>query len=305
MGKNTYNVANAANQALIQAQADLLKLTETFIKDFQNSNKIQTPDPPYPPICPQVDAVSTDPNLYSILKSIQDQQKELQRQISNKENIPRNQSTNIKNKPWKYCWTHGMTKSHDSKTWDPKYRIAGHKEEATYHNQMGGCKSGTFKKVVKEFYGVSWRGQDAVSSEFKLNFLHQNSQYPLEDVAYIDSAASDHFGSKTAPLHNIQPLSKTTPIYLTNGETIEPIHKGILPHLDALIFKNKTCQICPANTKASLISMGKLCDDGAIAIADEEKMIVYKDKPIMKGARCQQTGMYVTSISNPLFQPKI
>ena len=76
---------------------------------------------------------------------MQEKQKELQCQIVNKENNSKRYITN-KNKLWKYCCTYDMNKSHDPKACKKEYRISENKEEATYFNQIGGRKKGTFRK---------------------------------------------------------------------------------------------------------------------------------------------------------------
>ena len=83
---------------------------------------------------------------------------------------------------------------------------------------------------------------------------------------------------------------------------MKPTHTGILPNLPSISDTNKQCQICPEQQGPALISIGKLCDDGCLAIADDKKCIIYKDKPIIKAIRCPTTGMYVADLTNPLQQ---
>jgi hypothetical protein len=83
---------------------------------------------------------------------------------------------------------------------------------------------------------------------------------------------------------------------------MKPIHTGILPNLPSISDTNKQCQICPEQQGPALISIGKLCDDGCLAIADDKKCIIYKDKPIIKAIRYPTTRMYITDLTNPLHQ---
>ena len=87
---------------------------------------------------------------------------------------------------------------------------------------------------------------------------------------------------------------------------MKPTHSGILPNLPTISTANKQCQISTDQQGPALISIGKLCDDNCIAIADKSKCIVYKEKPIIKALRCPTTGMYVMDLNNPLLlQPMI
>ena len=49
--KSTYNIANATNQALLQAQIDFQTLTEQFIEEFRRNYQQEEPikQPPYAP----------------------------------------------------------------------------------------------------------------------------------------------------------------------------------------------------------------------------------------------------------------
>ena len=131
--------------------------------------------------------------------------------------------------------------------------------------------------------------------------MHHYLQYPHSaNAAYLDSAASDNFGNKHAPLEHIQPLTNADPVHLTNGQTMVPTQTGIMKHLLAISTRNKQYQICPEQSGPALLSVGKLCDDGCVAVMDSEKCIVWKDKPIIKARRCPTTGMCVANLHNPL-----
>ena len=95
-------------------------------------------------------------------------------------------------------------------------------------------------------------------------------------------------------------MRSAAPIHLTNGSTMTPSHKGILPNLPDISDEHKTCQICSNNNGPALLSLGKLCDDNCLAVCDNKKCIIYKDKPILRAKRCPTSGMYVTDLNNPL-----
>ena len=149
--KSTYNVANAANQALLQAQADFRSLTESLINEFQTAKQFS--EDPQPQPIQQAHATTVNQDLLTI---IQDLKKEVSA-LKNKENIPPkgNQSRYSNNsqaqKPWQYCWTHGANKSHNSK--NCKATLEGHNVDATFKDRKGGsafrCHSNAVKKLMK------------------------------------------------------------------------------------------------------------------------------------------------------------
>jgi len=134
--KSTYNVANATNQALLQAQTDFRTLTENFIEEFKRNNQPINDEPP------QYLYQAHATNSNALLALIEDLRKEVANLKEDKEN--RNPNTNggsrrrnmQSDKPWLYCWTHGANKSHGSK--DCKNTMEGHKKEGTFKNRMGG-----------------------------------------------------------------------------------------------------------------------------------------------------------------------
>jgi len=129
----------------------------------------------------------------------------------------------------------------------------------------------------------------------------QYPQYPfLPNTAFIDTAATDHYAQVKAPLDQVKPFPNANPIYLTDGSVMKSTHTGILPNLPNISTYNKTAQICPSNNNISLISLGKLCDDGCEAKINKNLCKVYKNKEtILTAPRCPKTGMYVMNIQHP------
>lgn len=111
----------------------------------------------------------------------------------------------------------------------------------------------------------------------------QYPQYPfLPNTAFIDTAATDHYAQVKAPLEQIKQFPNSDPIFLTDGSTMKSTHTGILPNLPNITQSCKTAQICPSNNNISLISLGKLCDDGCEAKINKNVCKVYKeDKTIL------------------------
>ena len=134
--KSTYNVANAANQALLQAQADFRSLTESFIKEFQAAQS--PPDDPVVDQLHQAHAATNQNDSLSIIKELKDEVNALK----NKENINpddqrrKQRAAELAAKPWQYCWTHGANKSHCSANCSNP--MPGHQKDATFKNRKGG-----------------------------------------------------------------------------------------------------------------------------------------------------------------------
>ena len=128
--KSTYHVANATNQALLQAQADFRSLTENFIHEFRTANT--APEPPVIDQCQLAHAATAPTDLMNVIKELRNEVNALK----NKENVNPNRRYRD-DKPWQYCWTHGANKSHHSG--NCKHPMPGHKSDATLKDRKGGC----------------------------------------------------------------------------------------------------------------------------------------------------------------------
>ena len=149
--KSTYNVANAANQALLQAQADFRSLTETLINEFRAAQS--QPEDPVVDQFHQAHAATNQSELLSIIKDLQREVKSLK----NKENInPNTKRTKQETaaewrlKPWQYCWTHGASKTHCSANCTNP--LPGHVKEAIFKDRKGGSVYKLHLKSVKDLY---------------------------------------------------------------------------------------------------------------------------------------------------------
>ena len=75
----------------------------------------------------------------------------------------------------------------------------------------------------------------------KIDVVNSNLQCPFDvDCAFVDSAASDNYAQKDAPMENIQQTSNPNPIHLTNGSTMTASHQGQLPNMPLISAGNKT-----------------------------------------------------------------
>ena len=77
-------------------------------------------------------------------------------------------------------------------------------------------------------------------------------------------------------------------------------HAGIIQNLPDVSKSKKTAQVCPSNNNISLISLGKLCDDGCEAIINKRVCKVCEEKKNMLTApHCSHGGMHVMNLKNP------
>jgi hypothetical protein len=151
-----YQTANANNQALLEAQNDFKSVTDSFIAEFKQACNQE-------PKTQQAAYTSNEQNLHTIIKELRDQNKEMMKLITKlsegKENVTPPQSNNItpistkKYPTWYYCYSCGANTSHASDNCNSKWKLASHKDNATFKNTMGGsarkCHYPHIRKLMK------------------------------------------------------------------------------------------------------------------------------------------------------------
>ena len=78
----------------------------------------------------------------------------------------------------------------------------------------------------------------------------------------------------------------------------------LIPNLADISKTRKTAQICPSNNNISLISIGKLCDDGyEVKINKKVCKVCKENKTILIALGYSNTGMHIMDINhlNPLY----
>ena len=101
-------------------------------------------------------------------------------------------------------------------------------------------------------------------------------------IAKGDSGASDNYWREEDAhvLTGVRDTS-TPPITLPNKEFIVGTKEGTLPLHNKLTKTARTAKILPGLKSASLISLGKLCDDGCDITLHEDKLYVSKDNEVV------------------------
>ena len=90
-------------------------------------------------------------------------------------------------------------------------------------------------------------------------------------MAKGDSAASDHYW-REQDAHVLSGIEDSLgpSVLIPNGETIASTKKGIVPLSQHLSTEASTAKILPGLSSASLVSIGKLCDDDCKVFLDKK-----------------------------------
>jgi len=136
--------------------------------------------------------------------------------------------------------------------------------------------------------------------------LNQTICGKIEEVVYAkaDSGASDHYIRKQDSdiLSNLRPIT-SKPITIPNGSTIRATQSGMLPFAAELSEYARRAKILPELKSASLVSLGKLCDDGCDIHLNASRMQVFKNaRLILEGLRNNDDGLYDIPISKVKLQ---
>lgn len=126
----------------------------------------------------------------------------------------------------------------------------------------------------------------------------------------IDSAASDNYlRPQDAPiLTDIKPHSGP-PVILPDDDRIAPSHQGKLPLHEECNDTARTGTVLPNLKSASLLSVGKLCDDKKMVIFEKDKVtaiphneavasLVKRQKIILQGHRKPHDNLWHTTLSS-------
>ena len=148
-------------------------------------------------------------------------------------------------------------------------------------------------------------------NENKVNITINNKQltpvaqphtYKEALLMKADTGASGHYvASKDKHKIGIKNLRRTTTpkvVLLPNQETIQSTHDSELV-IPIVSHQSKSATIFPNLTNASLLSIGKLCDDDCTAIFTKEDMKVMKEKEIvLEGKRNKEDGLWDVQLND-------
>ena len=150
-----YQVANTANQALIDAQNDFKDFTSQIIEEFKTSNQENEP----PQMTQQAAYTSSYSNevkeMKEQMKLLLEQNKLLVQKLSTADTEPSHPTRKTKaqkeqerkeyqKKPFLYCYTCGYQKDHNSSDCAVPWKAANHKKKATIADNQGGNQRGAY-----------------------------------------------------------------------------------------------------------------------------------------------------------------
>ena len=159
--KDTHQAAHAANQALLEAQAEFRDYTSSFLTEFQQAMAKQEQTDVAPQ---QAHATTTSTEMTTLAKELRAQLQEARDQNrallkiiqsfgQDKENQNPNSTKGGKKTKWKYCWSCGANWTHESnKYFRPK---EGYKLDVSFKDTKGGSTWNCRCKEVKALLSKS------------------------------------------------------------------------------------------------------------------------------------------------------
>jgi len=124
---------------------------------------------------------------------------------------------------------------------------------------------------------------------------------PHSAYANADTGATGHFiAHHDLPgLVDVKPSIKPLGVTLPDGSVIRSTHTALL-NIASLPTESRRCHIFPAlDATGSLLSIGKLCDSGCIAIYDKRSVTIHRDGiMILQGHRDPTSRLWMIDIND-------
>ena len=114
-------------------------------------------------------------------------------------------------------------------------------------------------------------------------------------VCKADTGASSNYVTEQDEnaLENLEKISNGPKARLPNDAEIQAHKKGLLPLPKVLSATARSAHAFRGLTNASLISIGKLCDDGCVAVFDKLDLRIFKkNQLILTGKRNMTDGLW-------------
>jgi hypothetical protein len=119
----------------------------------------------------------------------------------------------------------------------------------------------------------------------------------LKNWAILDSGATSHFLTLTAPATNITPTTKPIVAQLPNGECVTSTHTCTLD-IPALPAAACLAHIIPNLASHSLILVVTLCNAGCdIAFTKTGCTISYRSRIVLCANKCTRTGLWMIPLN--------
>ena len=132
-------------------------------------------------------------------------------------------------------------------------------------------------------------------SHYKLCLIPPKPTFPECNSAIIDTGATAHYVTTTAPISKITADDAPISVNLPNGGTITSTSTGTLNFSTLSDAANKA-HILP-QLHHNLLSVGQLCDAGMTAVFSQHEVLIKKEeKIVMKGTRQHNNGLWTTDL---------
>jgi hypothetical protein len=111
-----------------------------------------------------------------------------------------------------------------------------------------------------------------------------------------------NYSTATLPPYPQQWVADAT---VTSASSCQPLFTLLYPTCYELVIPQlpqdaRRTHLLPGLTHSSLVSIGKLCDEGCEATFDKNKVVVSKDKmPVLTGTRDTRTGLWRFPMQTP------
>jgi hypothetical protein len=192
---------------------------------------------------------------------------------------PRSSTSSASN----YCWTHGykVGKTHTSLTCNT--RNPGHKVEATRAENMGGSQANRERCV----------GATTLNNKTTFEVFRTPPPLAQHETSIVDSGCTGHFLLVTAPCLNKVKYRNPLTARLPNGATMESSHTADLdiPEFNAAASE---AHVFPGMAHHSLLSVGKLCDEGYIVTFQQDTVTICNsdNAKLLSGPRDETSGLW-------------
>ena len=116
-------------------------------------------------------------------------------------------------------------------------------------------------------------------------------------VCKADTGASSNYLTKKDEyiLQDAKPIINGPIVKLPNDVQIQASKQGLLPLPPVLSDKARTAHVFKGLTNASLLSIGRLCDDGCVTVFDEHDLRIFKRENLIYKEKETTMTVYGTS----------
>jgi hypothetical protein len=222
---------------------------------------------------------------FRLAKQLEDNSTKLRelKALLNKERSEKRGPRSFNPSPSNNCWTHGYKVGSTHTILTCKLPKPGHKTEATRADNMGGSQANR-----------EWcSGATTLNNNPTFEFCRTPPLLKQHETSIVESGFTGHFLLVNAPCLNKVKSRTPLTVRLPNGATIESSHTADLdiPELNSAASK---AHVLPGMYNHSLLSVGKLCDEGYIVTIKQATVTICDSEKsqTLSGPRDLNTGLW-------------